>query len=479
MPVPKEQASKKTELKNLEIPRLDDYESAPNDEFWESFPKMGLPAQAETAINIDKFNKGIEEVKGKMTASELKRATKVLDDLRSGADAYQRSPLPPVNTFNAKTAYENGQILTDTIATWIKKGFVAGPFYSSPLPGFRVNPLGAVVRNGKIRPILNMSGPKNRSFNDNVAREKLERLHMGTAKQFGGALKKAGKNAVFSKLDIQDAYKLVPAKPEDYRLQGFSWLGKYFVETRLSFGGVPSPCNFDRMGSTKDLIVCLKSNTKRNAVHRALDDSPCVGLANSEVPGRFSAEMRRFCGETGIPLAENCPLADKAFEMETRGTVLGVGFDSKSLTWFLSPAKADKVIERCWGTIRVSHTNLERTQQLMGSVNDLAQMCPLLKFYKRSGNDLIRKFGGNENILIMVPEELKKDLAVIAKVAESSKLGLPIAGRASYPPLAAIVVNTDAAGASFSMFKGERVCHNNEGKGVSCLIGEDEDNITA
>ena len=141
MPVPKEQASKKMELKNLEIPRLDDYESAPNDEFWDSFPKMGLPAQAETAINIDKFNKGIEEVKGKMTASELKRATKVLDDLRSGADAYQRSLLPPVNTFNVKTAYENGQILTDTIATWIKKGFVAGPFYSSPLPGFRVNPL--------------------------------------------------------------------------------------------------------------------------------------------------------------------------------------------------------------------------------------------------------------------------------------------------------------------------------------------------
>ena len=141
MPVPKEQASKKTELKNLEIPRLDDYESSPNDEFWDSFPRMGLPAQAETAINIDKFNKGIEEVKGKMTASDLKRATKVLDDLRSGADAYQRSPLPPVNTFNAKTAYENGQILTDTIATWIKKGFVAGPFDSSPLPGFRVNPL--------------------------------------------------------------------------------------------------------------------------------------------------------------------------------------------------------------------------------------------------------------------------------------------------------------------------------------------------
>ena len=78
-----------------------------------------------------------------MTASELKRAKKVISDLRFGASAYQKSPLPPVNTVNAKSAAENGQVLTDLIVTWIKKGFVAGPFVSPPLPGFRVNPLGA------------------------------------------------------------------------------------------------------------------------------------------------------------------------------------------------------------------------------------------------------------------------------------------------------------------------------------------------
>ena len=71
-----------------------------------------------------------------------------------------------------------------------------------------------------------MSGPKEKSFNDNVNRDKLEILHMGTAKQLGKALKEAVKDAVFSKFDIQDAYKLIPAKPKDYRLQGFSWLGK-------------------------------------------------------------------------------------------------------------------------------------------------------------------------------------------------------------------------------------------------------------
>ena len=57
--------------------------------------------------------------------------------------------------------------------------------------------------------------------------------------------------------------------------------------------------------------------------------------------------MRKVCGEVGIPLAENCPKAEKAFENVTRGTVLGVGFDSTKMEWFLSKEKADKVIRRC------------------------------------------------------------------------------------------------------------------------------------
>ena len=100
---------------------------------------------------------------------------------------------------------------------------------------------------------------------------------MGNAKQFSYALKNAGVEVVFSRYDIQDAYKLMPVKVADYRLHGFKWLDKYFVETRQPFGGVPAPCNFDRLGKTKDLVVCLNSGTSRNSVFRALDNSPGVG----------------------------------------------------------------------------------------------------------------------------------------------------------------------------------------------------------
>ena len=333
------------------------------------------------------------------------------------------------------------------------KGFVTGPFETPPVPGFRANPLGVVVRNGKVRPILNMSGPKGASFNDNVEGEKLERLHMGTAKEFSFLLRDAGTGAKFSKFDIKDAYKLVPAQTADFRLQGFKWLGRYFVETRLSFGGKPSPVNFDGLGKTKDLLVCLDTNTPRYRVPRALDDSPCVESAGSGIEEKLTEGMKILCPELNIPLAPNCPKAEKAFELVQRGTVLGIGFDSPHMTWFLSKEKADRIVRRCLDTCRASYMGLKQVQQLMGSVNDLAQMCPLLKPHKRSGNEFLARFGGNTEILQKVPTVLKRDLEVIAKVAESAKMGLPIAEKVGQPGLAAIIFYTDAAGAISLLLK--------------------------
>ena len=49
----------------------------------------------------------------------------------------------------------------------------------------------------------------------------------------------------------------------------------------------------------------------------------------------------------------------------------------------------------------------------MGSINDLAQMSPLLKFHKRSGKALLRKVNGNNNSVLMVMDDLRRDLIMI------------------------------------------------------------------
>jgi hypothetical protein len=59
-------------------------------------------------------------------------------------------PRPLLSKKNSKAAFNLGQDVTDSIASWIKKGFVAGPFDSPPLPNFRANSILAIPQPNKV-----------------------------------------------------------------------------------------------------------------------------------------------------------------------------------------------------------------------------------------------------------------------------------------------------------------------------------------
>ena len=465
------------ERKNKEIPILENYRKCPEQVFWEAFPKSDLPLECSTKVNIPVLEELVKKHKNKLTNSELRRAKRVILDLKTGADSCQKGKLPALSSVNSESAFENGVLLTDKIVTWIREGYVAGPFESAPMPGFRANPLIAVARNNKVRPVINMSGPKGRSFNDNLDKSKIEKVNMTTARQFSYTLKEAGKGAKFSKFDIVDAYKLIPAKPSDYKLQGFTWLGKHFCETQQTFGAVPSVCNFDRLGNTVlSLVACSADIPKRN-VSRTLDDFQGVGCRKSDIAEKFTHTMKSVCESLNIPLAKPCEKREKAFELETEGVVLGTRFNSESMEWSISQEKAEKVTRRCLEACSRSHMSLHQTQELMGTINDLAQMNRFLKFFKSSGNVMLSKFRNDENILLMTPEETKMDWKVVGRAAKSSFEGLPIASRRSKPPLSALIFYTDAAGAKY--FRSANTFHmmDEPERGVSCIGGDNIEDI--
>ena len=72
-----------------------------------------------------------------------------------------------------------------------------------------------------------------------------------------------------------------------------------------------------------------------------------------------------------MPLADMCPKAEKAFELQTRGTVLGVGFDSTNMSWFLTEEKSNKIAKRCLDVVNKSHVDLKQVEKLMGFVNGI------------------------------------------------------------------------------------------------------------
>ena len=163
-------------------------------------------------------------------------------------------------------------VITNTVANWIKKEYVIGPFENPPFKFFNSSPLMAAVQKTKVRPILNLSAPPEKSFNYALNKNSLRKLTMSTAKKFSQLLIRMGKNAKFAKSDLVDAYKLIPCHPSDWKFFGFKWLGKFFVDTTSSFGSTGAPAGFDDFGETVINITATISETPKIAIYQQLDD---------------------------------------------------------------------------------------------------------------------------------------------------------------------------------------------------------------
>jgi len=129
-----EPSNKKVSFKCPEIEKLSDYMVAPSEKFWQNFPYRGLPEAVSTSIDVEKLKILVKENEEKLTQCQLNRAKRAIENLEFGAGSFQKEPaLPGCFVKNAESAFEYGDTITDSVALWIKKDFVAGPFDSPPL----------------------------------------------------------------------------------------------------------------------------------------------------------------------------------------------------------------------------------------------------------------------------------------------------------------------------------------------------------
>ncbi len=286
---PREEPATPGERKFKDIPVMDNYDCDLPETFWANFPRNDLPKIPFEKIDIKKLECLVENCKAKLLNSEYQRALKCIDYLRFGAPSFQLSTLPACVVKNSSVALKHGAAVTDVLASWVSKKYVAGPFKSPPLPNFRSNffyimyyfrsnsILAVPQKNkNKVRVCLNVSLPTGKSFNDNIDVQSLERVKMTSARCFSFAILRAGKDATMLKFDKADAYKNVPCRISDLDRQGFCWAGRYFVETRQIFGSKASVQNYDIIGNTVKTIVHTSCRIPKDLALRQLDDIPVV-----------------------------------------------------------------------------------------------------------------------------------------------------------------------------------------------------------
>jgi hypothetical protein len=144
--LPEEAKFKEPEKKFPLIPKLSSYNGSAPEIFWSLFPSSPVPKAVKSKVSHAALRSLILMNKDKLTMHQFRRGMKIADDIQFGAEAYQKSDLPPITVPNLVSAHIHGEYLTDKIASWIETGFVVGPFKTAPLPGFRSNQLCQIGR---------------------------------------------------------------------------------------------------------------------------------------------------------------------------------------------------------------------------------------------------------------------------------------------------------------------------------------------
>jgi len=315
--------------------RLMNYKGGANSQYWEKFP-----------VNKNRLGKSLIEanavrrVAARVGCGNWERLERACAILESGADIGCRGTARAA-TFskNAASAINCGYQVSDAVASWIKKGFAAGPFEEEEVPaGAKVN--GIMTRqkpNGAVRIILNLSAPKGMSVNDGISSEEFPAVMSSTGKWLE-VLHKAGRGCLMCKNDWSDAYKHIATRAEDQDLQWFSWLGKFFVELCLVFGAASSPGIYDLVAKVVLDLVVRAGDMRSDLVCQHLDDVCAAAPKGSGMLDRFDEAYQAVAAELGIRMAPRDD-PDKAFGPSTKGVVFGVEYDTESWTWGIPSQK--------------------------------------------------------------------------------------------------------------------------------------------
>ena len=103
------------------------------------------------------------------------------------------------------------------------------------------------------------------------------------------------------KVDIKNAYRIVPIHPDDHYLLGMKWRNRYFVDLALPFGFRSAPYIFNSLADLFHGII-VNNFLVPDLLHY-LDDYFTLGPPASPVCAQSLHAIQNAANDIGIPLA--------------------------------------------------------------------------------------------------------------------------------------------------------------------------------
>ncbi len=126
-----------------------------------------------------------------------------------------------------------------------------------------------------------------------------------------------------------------------------------------------------------------------------------------------------ICKHLNVALADFDEHKEKSFQNSTKGTVLGIQFNSENLTWSFPETKNVEFQNMIFFMQNTPGTHLLTVQKIIGKWESIAQMFPFAKGFKWSVLNFLRSFCADENMVLRVPSAVKEDLRIWSEVGKS------------------------------------------------------------
>ena len=141
-------------------------------------------------------------------------------------------------TGNMRSAADHPEVIREYIAKECSEGCILGPFDPNLLPEVQISRFGVIPKRNSSswRLVLDLSSPEGWSVNDGIDPD-LCSLSYVSIEDAARAIVESGPGSKLAKIDIKNAYRIVPGHPEDRLLLGMVWDEGLYVDAVLPFAG--------------------------------------------------------------------------------------------------------------------------------------------------------------------------------------------------------------------------------------------------
>lgn len=203
---------------------------------------------------------------------------------------------------NHPSASANPIVVREYINAEVEAGRLVGPVRESLVPLLKTSPIGLVPKSHQVdrwRMIVDLSFPHNHSVNAGIS-EELSSITYSRVDDAVQCILELGVGTELVKIDLKNAYRIIPVHPQDHHLLAVEWEGRTYVDRALPFGLRSAPKIFSAVA---DMIAWSLHCAGIDHLLHYLDDFLFLCAPNTGDGARALALAMKIFDFLGIPVA--------------------------------------------------------------------------------------------------------------------------------------------------------------------------------